>query len=71
MTFVMDRGTLVAFDAGTYRATVRLGGSLAAVIEGVPVSRGIASGELVAGRRVTVALLEGGGPDDAMLLGVW
>ena len=68
--FIMERATLIAFDAGGYTATVRYAASLATAVTGVPVSRGIASGELVAGRRLAVAVFDDG-PADAMVVGVW
>ena len=69
--FIVERGTLLAFSAGTYTATLQLAGSLSSSIASVPVSRGIASGELVAGRRVAVAIFDPGNPVDAMVVGVY
>lgn len=68
--FIVERATLVAFDTDGYTATVRYASSLAMSVAGVPVSRGIASGELVAGRRLAVAIFDDG-PADAMVVGVW
>lgn len=67
---MIERGVLLAFDGVTYTATVRYAGSISTVVVGVPVSRGIASGELVAGRRVAVALFDVGQPVDALVVGV-
>jgi hypothetical protein len=67
---VIERGVLVAFDSATYTATVRYAGSISSVVMGVPVSRAIASSELVAGRRVAVALFDVGQPVDALVVGV-
>jgi hypothetical protein len=67
----IERGTLVAFNSGSYTATVRLAGSLSSVVAGVPVSRGIASAEMVTGRRVAVAIFDAGNPVDAMVIGVY
>ena len=67
---MLTRGTLLAFSAGSYTATVRYPGSLSGVVLDVPVSRSIAVGELVAGRRVAVALFDAGNPADAMVVGV-
>lgn len=69
--FIVQRGTLLAFSAGTYTASVLLAPSASTAIEAVPVSRGIASAEMVAGRRVTVAIFDGTNPEDAMVVGVW
>ncbi len=68
---MLERGTLLAFDAGAYEATVRYAGSISAVVDGVPVSRGIAATELTAGRRVAVVLFDAGHPADAMVVGVY
>ncbi|TAJ17457.1 MAG: hypothetical protein EPO65_11075 [Dehalococcoidia bacterium] len=69
--FVMQRGTLLSFSATTYTASVLLMPSTSTALEAVPVSRGIASGEMVVGRQVSVALFDGVNPDDAMVVGVW
>jgi len=68
--FLVERATLVGFDAGTYTATVRYASSLAASVAGIPVSRAIDSGELSPGRRLAVAVFDDG-PADAMVVGVW
>lgn len=68
--FVVEPATLVAFEATGYTATLRYASSLSVSVSGVPVSRGIASGELVAGRRLAVAVFDDG-PADAMVVGVW
>lgn len=68
---MLTRGTLVAFSSGAYTATVRYTGSLAGLVSDVPVSRAIASSELVAGRRLAVALFDAGNPGDAMVVGVY
>ena len=68
---MLERGVLVAFDAGSYTATVRYAGSLSGTVAGVPVSRAIANGQLLVGRRVAVALFAAGHPTDAMVVGVY
>jgi hypothetical protein len=67
---MLERGELVSFEATGYTATVRFAGSLSAVVAGVPVSRAIAQAELVAGRRVAVAVFDAASPTDAMVVGV-
>ena len=47
--FIVQRGTLLAFSAVTYTASVLLSESASTAIEAVPVSRGIASTEMVVG----------------------
>ncbi len=69
MTF--KRGTLKLFDAGAYTATVQLPGSLSAWLTGVPVSRGIAAGELTPGRSVALLHFDEGNPVDSVVVAVW
>ena len=68
--FILERGTLLAFSAGAYTATLQMAGSLTSAVVSVPVSRGIASAEMVTGRRVAVAVFDAGNPVDAMVIGV-
>ena len=68
---MLERGELIAFNSTTYVATVRYADSLASVVADVPVSRGIVPAEMVAGRRVAVALFDAAQPLDAMVVGVW
>ena len=68
--FVVESATLIAFDGTGYTATVRYASSLTRAVGGVPVSRGIDAAELIAGRRLAVAVFDAG-PADAMVLGVW
>lgn len=68
---MLERGLLRTFDAGSYTATVQLAGSRSSVVTGVPVSRGIASGELTAGRTVALASFDPANPADAMVVGVY
>ncbi|MBI5289076.1 MAG: hypothetical protein HY873_08900 [Chloroflexi bacterium] len=64
-------GVLKAFDGASYTATVQLTGSLAQWLRTVPVSRGIASGEMTAGRKVAVAVFDASNPADAVVVAVW
>jgi hypothetical protein len=64
-------GILKAFDSTNWVATVQLTGSLAEWVRNVPVSRAIASGDMVAGRKVAVALFDATNPADAVLFAVW
>ncbi len=68
--FVMESATVVDFDAGDHTATLRFAGSLASVVAGVPVSRAIDGAEMVAGRRVAVAVFDAAHYGDAMVVGV-
>ena len=67
----MRHGTLHAFDAGTYTATVEFAGSIAVWLSGIPVARNIASSELVAGRHCAVLQFDASNPKDAVLAAVW
>lgn len=49
----------------------RAGGSMSTVVTGVPVSRAIASAQMVAGRRVAVAVFDPGQSVDAMVVGAY
>lgn len=69
--FIVERGTLLSFSSGSYTAAVQVAGSLSSSVAAVPVSRGIASGEMQVGRRVAVAIFDAGNPVDAMVIGVW
>ena len=68
---MIKKGVLKSFDSGTYIATVQISGSLSVLLEGVPVSRGIPSGEMVTGRNVAVIFHAAGNPDDAVVVAVW
>jgi hypothetical protein len=67
----MRRGTLRAFDSGTYKATVEVAGSISVWLTGVPVARNIASSEIVAGRNVALLLFDPSNPNDAVVAAVW
>lgn len=67
---MLVRATLVAFDAGTYTATLRLAASLSTTLAGVPVSRAIAAAELTPGRALALAWFDASHPLDAMVVGV-
>lgn len=64
-------GILKAFNSGTYLATVQLTGSLTLWLSSVPTSRGIASAEMIAGRKVAVLLFDPTNPADAVVAAVY
>jgi hypothetical protein len=66
----IKRGVLQSFDAGTYRATVAMAGSLSVWLDGLPVSRAIADTEMVAGRQVAVLFFDASNPEDAVVCAV-
>lgn len=68
---MIRKGTLKGFDSGTYKATVQIDGSVGWFLTGVPVSRGIPSGEMVAGRTVAVVFFDPGNPEGGMVSGVF
>ena len=67
----MKRATLRAFDSATYTATVEVIGSLSVWLSGVPVSRNIASTDLVSGRKVALIFFDASNQNDAVLCAVW
>ncbi|MCK4698155.1 MAG: hypothetical protein KAT53_07625 [Dehalococcoidia bacterium] len=68
---MIKKGILKAFDSGTYTATVQIAGSLSVWLEDVPVSRGIPTAEMVAGRNVAVIFLDPGNPSDTVVIAVY
>lgn len=64
------RGVLRGFNGTTYLAVVEFVGSWAFTVASVPVSKGIASAEMVAGRTVMVAVVDQSDPGSMMVLGV-
>jgi hypothetical protein len=67
---VIEIGILKNFDSGTYRAGVQLAGSLTTYFDNVNVARNIASGEMLTGRHVIVAVPEDN-PRDAVVIAVF
>lgn len=65
------RGTLVSFDSGAHRATVRPDGSGAQSLANLPVSRAIPVAEMVAGRRVVLDAGAALDPDELVVIAVW
>ncbi len=66
---MMEVAVLKSFDSGAYTADVQLTTS-ATYFDQVAVARNIASGEMVAGRHVIIAV-PGGNPRDAVVIGVF
>ena len=66
-----SRGSLVAFDSTTYRATVRLDASPGQSLANLPVSRAIPPAEMVAGRRVLLDAGEAHNPEEMVVIAVW
>ncbi|MBI2176723.1 MAG: hypothetical protein HYU38_00010 [Candidatus Tectomicrobia bacterium] len=71
MAAVTLRGTLKAFDAATYKATVQVTGSVPTWLQGVRVSRGIPAVEMVAGRACAILFPDPANPDEAVVVAVY
>ena len=63
-------GTLKAFNATLYTATVELAGGRGYYLSDVPVSRGLAAAEMVAGRTVYLLARNEAIPAENIVLGV-
>lgn len=68
---MLTRGVLVAFDGGTYTATVRPAASPGRAVAGIVVSRGLPAAEMVVGRTVALAGFTAGDPSDLVVVAVW
>ena len=71
MTSEVRRGVLKSFDAGSYKATVQVAGSLGVWLGGVSVSRDIGAADLVVGRSVALLFFDPSNPEDAVITAVW
>ena len=67
---MLEVGILKNFDNGTYKAGVQLASSLTTYFDDVNVARNIASGEMIAGRHVILAVPEEN-PRDAVVIAVF
>lgn len=67
----LRRGVVKSFDAGTYKATVQVAGSLAVWLEGVAVARNIAAAEMVAGRSCALVFFDPANPGDGVIIAVY
>lgn len=68
---MIERAEIVAFDSGSYTATLRYAGSRTGAVAGVPVSASIAAAEMVVGETAGVLLFGvDGNPLDALVVGV-
>ena len=68
---VVRKGEIKAFDSGSYSATVRVAGSLAVWLSGVPVARNIAASEIQAGRSCAIIFFDDANPQDAVIVAVY
>ena len=67
---MIEVGILKNFDGGTYKAGVQLAGSLTTYFDDVNVARNIASGEMITGRHVILAVPQDN-PRDAVVIAVF
>jgi hypothetical protein len=65
------KGEIKAFNSTTYVATVRIAGSLAVWLSGVPVARNILSTDVQVGRSCAVIFFDDGNPLDAVVAAVY
>ena len=68
---MIRKGTIRSFDSVSYTATVQIEGSQGIWIHDMPVSRGIASGEMVVGRKVAVLFFDESNPRDCVVVAVY
>ena len=67
---MLEIGILKNFDSGTYKAGVQLAGSVTTYFDDINVARNIASGEMITGRHVILAVPQGN-PRDAVVIAVF
>ena len=65
------RGIVQGFDAGSYRATVQVAGSLTTWLADVAVARNIPAAEMQAGRSCALIFFDDNNPSDAVLVAVY
>jgi hypothetical protein len=67
---MIELGILKTWDSGNYKAGVQLAGSLTTYFDNLNVARNIASGEMITGRHVILAVPEEK-PRDAVVIAVF
>ena len=67
---MIEVGILKNFDSGTYKAGVQLACCLTTYFDNVNDARNIASGEMITGRHVILAIPQGN-PKDAVVIAVF
>ena len=68
---MIRKAILKSFDSGTYKATVELVGSDRVRVTNISVSRGIGSGEMVAGRKAVISYLDPSNPQDSVVVAIY
>jgi hypothetical protein len=67
---MLELAILKNFDSDTYQAGVQLAGSITTYFDNVSVARNISADEMIAGRRVILAV-PGGHPREAVVIAVF
>jgi hypothetical protein len=67
---MLEIAILKNFNSGTYKAGVQLAGSIPTYFDAVNVARNIASGEMITGRHVILAVPDSN-PRDAVVIAVF
>jgi len=67
---MIEAGILKTWDSINYKAGVQLAGSLTTYFDNVNVARNIASGEMISGRHIILAVPEDN-PRDAVVIAVF
>lgn len=68
---IIKKAELKSFNTTSYTATVRLADGYKVYLEDVAVARNVASGEMVAGRKVTVLFFDENSPKEAVIMAVY
>ena len=68
---MIKKALIKDFNAGTYRATVQIAGSMGVWLEDIPVSRGISAGEMIAGRQCAIIFFDDTNPADGVVAAVY
>ena len=67
----IHKAAVRSFDATTHTAAVQITGSLATLLDGVPVARNIPAAEVTTGRQCAVLFFDTANPADAVVLAVY
>ena len=67
----LRKAVLKSFNSGDYTATIQLGGSYKAYLEGIAVARNLPAVEMALGRKVAVVLFDEHNPKEAVVIAVY
>jgi hypothetical protein len=68
---IIKKAELKSFNVNDYTATVRLSDGYKVYLEDVAVARNVPSGEMIAGRKVTVVFFDENSPKEAVVTSVY